>query len=57
MTLEFVKFKDYWKKVFWLSMLEKPTEHNSVYHVISWAEDQRRMYNNWETYLGELAHG
>jgi hypothetical protein len=44
-------------KIYWLSMLLPPTKHSSVYHVISWAEDQNRMYNNWQSWLTGLAKG
>jgi hypothetical protein len=43
------------RDLLWLSMLLPPTKHSSVYHVISWAEDQERMYNNWEKWLRSLA--
>jgi hypothetical protein len=42
---------EFLNRCMWLSMLTKPTGHNSIYHVLSWEDEQNRMYDNWQHWL------
>ena len=41
-------------RIYWLSALKKPHENSSIYHVISWADEQKMFYNNWNNWLEGL---